>query len=158
MEKEFVSYEQAVALEELGSETDYSFGRFYTKPRSKMFGVDEKGRHYPIKNTPKKLYTLGEHFVLSDINVINAPLKQQVLRWFREKYGLYQQIEVFRLSEFKDDELFFDFNIIDKSDDKDYHYDNDLYSTYEEAEDGGINKLIELAKQEDNETIHRRTS
>ena len=68
-----------------------------------------------------------------------------------KKYGLYQQIEVFRLSEFKDDELFFDFKIIDKSDDTDFHYDNDLYSTDEEAENATIDKLIEIAKQQNNE-------
>jgi len=141
MEKEFVSYEQAVALEELGSETDYSFGRFYTKPRSKMFGVDEKGRHYPIKNTPKKLYTLGEHFVLSDINVINAPLKQQVFRWFREKYNLKSCI-MFRHS-MEDDKEYYDWLI--KGQEVIYRH----FTTYEEAENACIDKLIEIAKQQD---------
>ena len=49
MEKEFVLYEQSLALKELGFD-EPCFNRFYTKPQSKMFGVDEKGRHYPIKN------------------------------------------------------------------------------------------------------------
>ena len=84
MGKEFVPYELAVSLKALGFEEPY-FGRFYTKPKSKMFGVDEKGRHYPIKNTSKKLYTLGENFVLNEDNIIIAPLYQQAFRWFREK-------------------------------------------------------------------------
>jgi hypothetical protein len=122
--KEFLSKEQCEALSELNYDGDYDFAYHATGELWERGRKDKKERFLP------------------------APLKQQVLRWFREKYGLYQLIEVW---EFEDDELFFDFNIIDKSDDKDYHYDNDLYSTYERAEDGGINKLIELAKQQDNE-------
>jgi hypothetical protein len=113
MDKEFVTYEQALALKELGFEYEKFYN--YTSPMTNL-----------------------------------APLKQQVFRWFRENYGLYQQIEVYRISEFKDDELFFDFKIIDNSDDTDFQYNNDLYSTYEEAENAAIDKLIELAKQQDN--------
>ena len=121
--KEFLSKEQCEALSELNYDGDYDFVYHATGEIWERGKKEKKERFLP------------------------APLKQQVLRWFREKYGLYQLIEVW---EFEDDELFFDFNIIDKSDDKDYHYDNDLYSTYEEAEDGGINKLIEISKQQDN--------
>ena len=106
-----------------------------------MFGVDEKGRHYPIKNTPKKLYTLGEHFVLSDINAINAPLKQQVFRWFREKYGVYPTI----MTETEDDSLYFRF-IAEGG--PEWLSFSKIYYTYEEAENACIDKLIELAKQQ----------
>ena len=53
MKTEFVTYEIALELKELGFD-EPCFNRFYTKPQSKMFGVDEKGRNYPIKNTSKK--------------------------------------------------------------------------------------------------------
>lgn len=92
MEKEFVPYELSLELKQLGFDGE-SFGRFYTKPKCKMFGIDEKGRHYPIKNTPKKLYILGEHFVLNDDNVTIAPLYQQVFRWFREQFNWHSSIE-----------------------------------------------------------------
>lgn len=124
--KEFLSKEQCEALGELNYDGDYDYVYHATGELWERGKKEKKERFVP------------------------APLKQQVFRWFREKYGLYQQIEVFRLSEFKDDELFFDFKIIDKSNDTDFHYDNDLYSTYEEAEDEAINKLIEIAKQQDN--------
>ena len=124
--KEFLSKEQCEALSELNYDGDYDYVYHATGELWERGKKEKKERFVP------------------------APLKQQVFRWFREKYGLYQQIEVFRLSEFKDDELFFDFKIIDKSNDTDFHYDNDLYSTYEEAEDEAINKLIEIAKQQDN--------
>jgi hypothetical protein len=91
MMNEFIPYDLALEMKQLDFD-EPCFGNFYTKPNCKMFGVDEKGRHYTIKNTPKKLYTLGEHFVLNDSNVINAPLYQQAFRWFREKYQLVHEI------------------------------------------------------------------
>ena len=87
MKTEFVTYEIALELKELGFD-EPCFNRFYTKPQSKMFGVDEKGRNYPIKNTSKKLYTMGEHFVLNINNAITAPLYQQAFRW------LYQKLDI----------------------------------------------------------------
>ena len=84
MNKEFIPYKQAIALKKLGFD-EPCFGRFYTKPKCKMFSVDEKGRHYQIKNTPKKLYTVGEYFVLNDDNAITAPTFSQAFRWFRDK-------------------------------------------------------------------------
>ena len=136
LEKEIVSYEQGVALENLEFEIDYTFGKFYTKPKSKMFGVDEKGRHYPIKNYPKKLYTLGEHFVLNDINVIPAPLKQQVFRWFREKYDYHHTIKHNK-------------KYVGIAYSSVVNFSIDEFNTYEEAENACIDKLIELAKQQD---------
>jgi hypothetical protein len=124
--KEFISYEQSQALSEINYDGDYDYTYHATGEIWERSKKDKKERFLP------------------------APLKQQVFRWFREKYGLYQQIEVCRLSEFKDDELFFDFKIIDNLDDTDFYYDNDLYSTYEEAENACIDKLIEILKQQDN--------
>ena len=91
MSKEFIPYELAVKLKELGFDEN-CFGRFYTKPKCKMFSVDEKGRHYQIKNTPKKLYAVGEYFVLNDDNAIIAPTFSQAFRWFREKYNILATI------------------------------------------------------------------
>ena len=138
MTKEFVPYEQALALKELGFD-EPCFGNFYTKPNCKMFGVDEKGRHYTIKNTPKKLYTLGEHFVLNDSNVINAPLYQQAFRWFREKHGLKSwiqehttdtfiyEIRPHKLTDYREGEVY-------------------VYKIYEKAELACLKKLIEIVK------------
>jgi hypothetical protein len=74
MEKEFIPYEQALVLKELGFdepcffsyELDYEyFNRAYY--------------NYINHNTHPKL--------------VSAPLYQQAFRWFREKYGLNQHIE-----------------------------------------------------------------
>ena len=139
MEKEFIPYEQALALKELRFD-EPCFNRFYTKPQSKIFGVDEKGRHYPIKNTSKKLYTMGEHFVLNDSNVILAPLYQQAFRWFRERHGLYSEI-------FVDDNKTFGFLITSFIEEG--RLDKPItrqFNTYEEAELECLKKLIEIVK------------
>lgn len=61
---------------------------FYSKPNSKMFGVDERGRNYPIKNIPKKLYECGEHVVLNIKNAYYAPTQSELQTWLREKYDI----------------------------------------------------------------------
>ena len=67
MEKEFVSYEQAVALKELG----------FTGP---CFA-------YYLLNT---LFISNDIvYNSSDITVIKAPIKQQAFNWIREKYKYY---------------------------------------------------------------------
>lgn len=143
MNKEFIPYEQALALKELGFD-EPCFGNFYTKPNCKMFGVDEKGRHYTIKNTPKKLYTLGEHFVLNDSNVINAPLYQQAFRWFRDKFNLHGCVDL-HVSNPTHWYIRID-NIVEN----DYLYhsedENLKFNTYEEAEQECLDKLIEIIK------------
>jgi hypothetical protein len=102
MRNEFVTYEQAVALKELG--------------------FDKECLAYWNYHTQELNYNSHPSTFHSE-DVIQLPLKQQVLRWFRERYGLLQLIEVW---EVEDD------------------------STYEEAEDRAINKLIELNKEKDN--------
>jgi hypothetical protein len=80
-----------------------------------------------------------------------APLKQQVLRWFREKYELYYHIFPLQIT---------------ASDKTGYRYSWEIYNhtpewiandeellgslTYKEAENTCINKLIEIAKQQEN--------
>ena len=123
MEKEFVTYEQALALKELGLNIDNYLG---------VYGLD--GRH---------LYNVhGNKFdVVDEMFFIKAPLKQQVFRWFREKYSFYVELGHgpridFYFTIYKDS-----ISISEKND----------YSTYEEAENACIDKLIEIAKQQSND-------
>lgn len=62
---------------------------FYTKPNSKIFGIDEKNRNYLIKNIPKKLYTFGEHTVLRIENLFNAPSQSILQKWLRDVHNLH---------------------------------------------------------------------
>jgi len=102
IESEFITYEQALALKELGFDEEV-FQRF-TLP-----DMDEFCKH---------------------------PLKQQVFRWFREKYGLCTIIdETVRP------------NIINKDSKLLFQYTNNKKYAgfeYEEAENACIDKLIEL--------------
>ena len=119
MEQEFVSYEQAVALKELGFD-EKCLGWYSSFDKSLEIG-----------NIRHSFYTL-------------APLKQQVFRWFRDKY-------------FLDAEIY----LQEEHGHKFYHYlilqlvrgniewksKNVIkFRTYEEAENAYIDKLIELAK------------
>ena len=64
-------------------------------------------------------------------------------RWFREKYDLYYLIKVFKDD---DGELIFDYVILEDSSDTE-SYDDEPYTTYEEAELACLKKLIEIVKK-----------
>lgn len=70
MKQEFCSYEQALALKELGFD-ERCFG-FYD-------GGDKSLTDTSCRNSEDWLYK----------NSCTAPLKQQVFRWFREKHEIY---------------------------------------------------------------------
>ena len=156
MEKDFAPYEEALALKELRFD-EPCFGRFYTKPKSKMFGIDEKGRHYQIKNTPKQLYTVGEYFVLNDNVVIIAPTFSQAFRWFREKYKLHYSID-YECSQ-HDHKWGYNWTIYNYSQvvkTNEEYIESDpfapvgewIYQTYEEAELACLKKLIQIVNEQ----------
>jgi hypothetical protein len=123
MTKEFIPYEQALALKELG----------FDEPCFGYYNIDPQ-----LKNPAFNMVKPFEH-----IWCLPAPLYQQAFRWFREKYGLYYLIKVF-----KDDygELIFDYVILEDSSDTE-SYDDEPYTTYEEAELACLNKLIKIVKE-----------
>jgi hypothetical protein len=122
MNKEFVSYEHAVALKELGFDEEcFSF-------------FEDVDVLYNSEGTYKYNDNVWEE------SEVIAPLKQQVFRWFREKYGVYPTI----MTEIEDDSLYFRF-IAEGG--PEWLSFSKIYYTYEEAENACIDKLIELAKQ-----------
>jgi hypothetical protein len=123
MEKEFVSYEQALQLKELGFDEPTSF---YWENNT-------------IKPLPMKDEVGGFHFnrYTNNVDWISAPLKQQVLRWFRDKYNLVSWVYIDNV-----DRYFY--TIIENGR---FVVDHKVYPTYEEAEDACINKLIEIIKE-----------
>lgn len=129
MEKEFVSYEQAVALKELGyKEKDYL--NYYFKV---------------YKEDAIQLWKGTNKLPDASFPIVPAPLKQQVFRWFREKYNMLANVYS-NASGF----LFEYHDTIGGT----HRYDSDItgpndagcWDTYEEAENACIDKLIELAK------------
>ena len=127
MKKEFVTYEQALALNELGFDEPclvFYNGKFLD---STDYNFDD--------GTSK------------DIGLCTkAPLKQQVFRWFREKYKLVHEIQ------FGDGKIWirYGYNSYVRALELDTN-NNEFFHTYEEAENACIDKLIEIAKQQDNE-------
>ena len=116
LEKEFVPYEQALELNELGfNEECFAFHDYYRK------------------GAPLKIYDSQ-----SDCSGEPAPLYQQAFRWFREKYNLKSCI-MFRTS-MEDNKEYYDWLI--KGQEVVYRH----FNTYEEAELECLKKLIEIVK------------
>ena len=123
MEKEFIPYEQALALKELGFDdyclTSYLNGNLQT-------GISEIFWFQHSYRSHKK-----QEFV-------SAPTFSQAFRWFREKYGLPSWIYTSNNKEYwysvlKDGRMLV----------RDYK----PFETYEEAELACLKKLIEIVKQ-----------
>jgi hypothetical protein len=144
MEKEFVSYEQALALRELGFD-EPCFGRYI---------YDGRGKEWFLVQTQqtKSASVIFEGARSVDGISVVAPLYQQAFRWFREKYELSCSIELTDNSRY----YYYDFTISD-SKNRDYNdedcfdsckriYDDGKFGKYEEAELECLKKLIEIVK------------
>ncbi len=126
MEKEFVPYEQALALKELGFD-EPCFG-FYNNADGNVW------IKHTVDESIKSIYT-GD---------FEAPLYQQAFRWFREKYGLSGWVNES-----------FDTNnrqgVVSIKSEKGLKYiqsakTTKFFETYEEAELACLIKLIEIVK------------
>jgi hypothetical protein len=154
MEKEFIPYEQALALKELGFESPYPIGGYQG---GKVFYY-EKG----------ELYYDGRPMYSSDAHSgqLLAPLYQQAFRWFREKYNLVHEIswgkykggvsfdyDIFSLVLPTDDELGNEDDIYIEKPMETYDslaeksFRDRESDTFEEAELACLKKLIEIVKQ-----------
>jgi len=123
MNNEFVPYEQAVELKELGF--DEKCYRGYDKNQMLFYSEQENGHELN--------YSVGMN--------VSAPLYQQAFRWFREEYALDSYI---RPNLVYDVPKTYQYNINDNIDDV-------WYNTYEEAELACLIKLIQIVKGDNNE-------
>jgi hypothetical protein len=136
MEKEFIPYEQALALKELGFDEPCCANMFdYTKPH---INTDVPNRiRYFMPNYSENFNKEYDFGVVGHKDIfVSIPIYQQAFRWFREKYqidswiypnlnGLYSVSNVRRgvgLGKVSE------------------------YQTYEEAELECLKKLIEIVK------------
>ena len=129
MEKEFVTYEQALSLKELE----------YYKNTLRVYSIRWK-----------KLMD-EEYAVRYDVDYAKAPLKQQVFKFFRDEYGYdvdyirMPKDEVFPIT--KDSEIKWTV-IIYRVYTNDFIDVETYFNTYEEAENACIDKLLTIAKQQ----------
>ncbi len=121
MEKEFIPYEQALELAKLNF-NEKCFG---------YYGIENK-LHFEISSNLDSNLTRR--------NFLSAPLFSQAFRWFREKYGLYHNINKhgYWFFEIKKDEGFGDLTEVSIVFD---------FKSYEESELDCLEKLIEIVEQ-----------
>jgi hypothetical protein len=134
MEKEFIPYEQALALKELGfDEPCFWWYDFEKELRKDRIGVNSINSKYFLNGSS-----------------CSAPLYQQAFRWFREKYNLRGFIG------FRPNVKQFDCHIYDMSlSGLEYTKQRTMeefskdpkVGTYEEAELECLKKLIEIVKE-----------
>jgi hypothetical protein len=123
MNKEFIKYEQALALKELG----------FDEPCLAYYNKKELFSFTQICNEPLK----GHYIKMS--NRLCAPLYQQCFRWFREKYKLLGTPQYFTGG-------FYCYTINDMKDTKKSNRLFTEFELYEEAELECLKKLIEIVK------------
>jgi hypothetical protein len=135
MENEFIPFQQALELKELGFD-EPCFGKIYADGGSEQLS-------YPYKNSDQ----------IGKVTSCSAPLYQQVFRWFREKYNLRGFIG------FRPNVKQFDCHIYDMSlSGKEYvkqrtheEFQKDpKVGTYEEAELECVKELISIVKNKYN--------
>jgi hypothetical protein len=150
MKKEFVSYEMALALKELGFDEScfYQYVRDYDECGELIPIVSET--NYPIlrNNTEVSDFSGGDCFA--------APTFSQAFRFFREKFNWQASIEATK--DQHSHELGYNYFIWNSETGLEYHTmpmnkpSGDWeFKTYEEAEIACLLKLIEIIKNENNE-------
>jgi hypothetical protein len=125
MEKEFIPYEQALELKELGFKEECS---------AHFLDVDDLELKW-------KIY---RNLSFNTNNCLQAPLYQQAFRWFREKHNLFGCIDLHTSTPIH---WYIRIDDIIKNDYIYHSEDNDLkFKTYEEAELACLKKLIEIVE------------
>jgi hypothetical protein len=147
METEFIPYEQALALKELGFDEPcfahlIGFGDG-TKENGK-YKINQQQVFYPndyISSDDK-----AEELGLYPFGMCGVPLYQQAFRWFREKCNLFCEIKIDRTTEPKfcfDIFQYEHFGNYEKIEVEEWY----LYRTQEEVELECLKTLIEIIKQ-----------
>jgi hypothetical protein len=128
MEENFITYNQALALKELGFDEKCFCYFDDDKELRTCVGLNNWNNHSGFP-----------YFV-------SAPLKQQALRWFRDKYHLYYIIHHFEHKKGTSEEFLSEISgkLLLGNDDVS-KFSN--HNTYEEAESACIDKLISIIKE-----------
>jgi hypothetical protein len=149
MEKEFVPYELALKMKQLGFD-EPCLGHYQDR--------DETTLHGAVATSKNVYFSIGETnkgFIVRNSPISNcvlAPTYSQAFRWFREKYDFSHSISKTYRGQYMpyvngeelldmDTEKKVDDNVID-----DFGY-KWLYDSYEEAETACLQKLIEIVEQ-----------
>jgi hypothetical protein len=124
MTKEFIPYEQALALKELGFEYIAT-----------IFAYDDAKELYTRSGIPHDFNIRG---------LLSAPLYQQAFRWFREKYDLFFNIYS---SDPARTDVYWNIFIFGKTKNRQDVKLEYVSMIYEETELECLKKLIEIVKE-----------
>jgi hypothetical protein len=133
MEKEFIPYDQALALKELGFD-EPCFGWFRSTLIPSNFTEYFLETEFGMNESPSDW--VNSNFL---DKACSAPLYQQAFRWFREKRGLYG----YPFSQSSQTNIWFKYFIQQEWKDQ---ITSDSFNTHEEAELECLKKLIEIVK------------
>ena len=129
MEKEFIPYEEALAMKELGFDEKCLTYYFEDGTFSDAVEEDETAYCGDIR------FLNHKNSYEEEGGYVSAPLYQQAFRWFREEYKLEAPIRNNGLGKYD-----FDVNHSD--------WAGRVYDKYEEAELACLKKLIEIVKEQ----------
>ena len=141
MNKEFIPYEQALDLKELGF--DEPCFTFY--PKEGKMGFD--GKYHSIKEGYKNS-TVNAIWIKrykKDFECVAAPLYQQVFRWFREKYDL--QYNIIWNKFYEKTPYQYEVRQTWRNETLRPYGTSGMCKTYEEAELECLKRLIEIVKE-----------
>jgi hypothetical protein len=133
MDKEFVPYELALALKDIGYQSANPIGGY----RGGAVFYYDKGSELFYDGLP--MYSSSYH----DGQII-APLYQQAFDWFREEYDMASFVQRFEGD-------VFDYEINSDIFTEETDFGDGYFDTYEEARLACIKKLIQIVKQKQDE-------
>jgi hypothetical protein len=142
MEKEFVPYEQALALKELGFNEECLTSYHYNGTLIDMWSAVGFVTNSSLIN-PEQFNANNNSKLLKDYidnPFTAAPTFSQAFRWFREKYNLHGIVSYYGKNQW-------DIELLDYKGNQLVEIENNTFWTYEEAELACLNKLIEIIKQ-----------
>jgi hypothetical protein len=140
MEKEFVTYELALRMKQLGF--DEPCLAYYVETE---FTATSDAMLFLINRNDTIIHN-NSTYLSNDIyeGVISAPLFQQVFRWFREKYDLLNDIGISASRRNDINKWMYSIIYLDRNT---YTHSEKTYNTYEEAELACLKKIIEIVEQ-----------
>lgn len=135
MEKEFISYEEALALKELG----------FNEPCLFAYNQDDENKLMTAPQLSSYQINTGKNSDIGKINKVTAPLYQQAFRWFREKYDLNANVYKWQPDFSKSmGHLEWEGSVTHFTEKK--VGGSEYFNTYEEAEIFCLKNLIEIVK------------
>lgn len=136
MNNEFIPYDEALALKELGFD-EPCFGWFRSTLIPSNFTEYFLETEFGMNESPSDW--VNSNFL---DKACSAPLYQQAFKWFREKYDLHGKVGIYHFIENT-----YCYSIVSKNAPH-YIHKESQFETYEEAELECLRKLIQIVKEQ----------